>query len=419
MRSNWAAGKHSGQETSIAPRGPRGPRWSTVCLAFYTLLCCLASAALAGAEGTASPDSAAAAASDRGAESAAPSESTEAKADHEGWPFKFFINGFLNEAWARSDGNEIYGIGKGGTFDYRTAAVILRVEPTPDDIFSVKLRHERIGASEFQQFIPEVGLDWFFYEHRFGDDTAIRVGRVKIPFGIYNEVRDVGTLLPFYRPPTDFYGTGSFTTETVDGALVSHQFHLGSWQLDGDLYGGGWQFVQRVTEGVFQSKVRDSIGTELWLTPPVPGLRVGAGGMIFHILDPGGHDTTTVRANMYHVSLEEDFGRVLTQVEYKRRDIQDAHVNEGYAHAGVRLTDKVTLNGQVELEHVVIMEVPQGFTQDRDWAVGLNYAFAHSVVLKGEVHWNRGQNPEAPAPVLGTTAKLSTRYGILSLATDF
>ncbi len=337
----------------------------------------------------------------------------------EGWPFKFFINGFLNEAYGRSDGNEIYGIGKGGTFDYRTAAVILRVEPTANDIFSVKLRQERIGASEFQQFLPEVGLDRFFYEHRFGD-TSVLVGRVKIPFGIYNEVRDVGALLPFFRPATDFYGTGSFTTETVDGARISHPFHLpGHWQLDADLYGGGWEFVQRVTEGVFQSKVHDSIGAEIWLTPPVRGLRFGGGGMVFEILDPGGHDTATVRANTYHLSLEEDLGRVVAHVEYKRRDIQDAKTNAGYAHVGVHLTDRFAVNGQIEFDHVVIMEVPQGFTQDRDEALGLSYAFTSIIVLKGEFHWNRGQNPEAPAPVLGTTDLLSTRYGILSLATAF
>ena len=50
--------------------------------------------------------------------------------------------------------------------------------------------------SPFQVFQPDVALDWLFYEHRFADG-AVKVGRVKIPFGIYNEVRDVGTLLAY------------------------------------------------------------------------------------------------------------------------------------------------------------------------------------------------------------------------------
>ncbi|HYL05133.1 MAG TPA: hypothetical protein VE075_03785, partial [Thermoanaerobaculia bacterium] len=106
---------------------------------------------------------------------------------------------------------------------------------------------------------------------------------------------------------------------------------------------------------------------------------------------------------------------VVTHVEFKSRDIRDAKTKAGYVHLGVRLT----VNGQLELDHIVIMEVPKGFTQDRDEALGLSYAFTSSIVLKGELHWNRGQNPEAPAPVLGTTDLLSTRYGILSLAAAF
>src|SRR5258708_6414715 len=80
---------------------------------------------------------------------------------------KITINGYLSQAYAISDGNQITGIPKQGTADYRTAAVQIRADMTAQDTFSVKFRHERIGESPFQAFQPDVALDWVFYEHKF------------------------------------------------------------------------------------------------------------------------------------------------------------------------------------------------------------------------------------------------------------
>jgi hypothetical protein len=331
---------------------------------------------------------------------------------------KITLNGYLSQAYAISDGNQVSGIPKQGTADYRTAAVQMRVDMTPQDTFSVKLRHERIGESPFQAFQPDVALDWIFYEHKFGD-SAVKVGRVKIPFGLFNEVRDVGTLLPFYRAPTDFYGAGSFTTQTIDGALVNHAFNLGGgWRLDGDLYYGNWEFVASESEGVFKSKARNSLGAEMWLETPLPGLRIGVGGMTYTVVKEEAGGTVTTPSKSYHVSVEERLGRLVTHVEYKYRHTADAKINSGYVHLGFLLTDRLTVNGQAERYHTVIAELPDGKDQDDDRALGLNYAFRTDLVLKLEHHWNRGFNTEVPASGLfGPRQK--TRYGILSLSTSF
>jgi len=330
---------------------------------------------------------------------------------------RILINGYLTQAYAISDGNQIVGIPKQGTADYRTAALQMRVDLTSQDTFSVKLRHERMGQSPFQAFQSDVALDWLFYERRFGA-SAVRVGRVKIPFGIFNEVRDVGTLLPFYRTPTDFYGTGSFTTATVDGALVSHSFDLGrGWQLDGDAYFGNWEFVASESEGVFKSRARSTLGVELRLGIPHTGLQISAGGMDYEVVKEEALQTVTAPSKSYHVSVEETYRRLLAQVEYKYRHTADAKLVSGYVRLGFRLTDQLTANLQVEHQHTVIQELPQGVEQDLDRALGLSYAFREGLVLKLEHHWNRGLNQEPPSELSGS--KRDTRYGILSLAVSF
>src|SRR5579864_2273544 len=263
---------------------------------------------------------------------------------------KFHLNGYLTQAYGRSDGNQILGIPRSGTADYRTAALQLRVDMGQEDSFWIQLGHDRLGASPAQQFFPEVGVDWLFYQHRFGDRAA-KVGRVKIPFGIYNEVRDVGTLLPFYRPSTDFYGTGSFTTETVDGAELSYDaLDLGGgWQLDADLYAGNWDFLAITTSGLVQAKARGSVGGELWVTTPIRGLRLGAGGMRYTSETPGDPKASS---HNEHVSLEWEAGRVAAHVEGKRRISADARQTSAYAHLGLRVVPRVTLNVQAEISNL-------------------------------------------------------------------
>jgi len=329
---------------------------------------------------------------------------------------KFVVNGFLSQAYAISSGNQILGIPKAGTADYRTSAVQLWVQVSKYDSFSIQIGNDRLGDSPVQSLQPDVALDWLFYEHRFGAGS-VKVGRVKIPFGIYNEIRDVGTLLPFYQPSADVYGIGSYTTQTVDGAAVSYSFALGGgWQLDLDAYGGNWEFVSITSEvGLAKSKARNTLGGEAWLTTPVPGLRFGIGGLSYTALTPG---VPKAKANTDHASLEWQYGRVVTHLEYKYRHVADAKVDAGYAHVGVKLTNKITANAQVEYQDLSIAEFPLGTIHlDRDLALGVNYSFRSNLVLKLEHHWNKGFLVD-PTGDLFAPAR-STRYAIASLSMSF
>ena len=329
---------------------------------------------------------------------------------------KFHLNGYLTQAYGRSDGNQILGIPKSGTADYRTAAVQLRVDMGQEGSFSIQLGNDRLGSSPAQHFSPELAVDWLFYVHRFGN-LAVKVGRVKIPFGIYNEVRDVGTLLPFYRPSSDFYGTGSFTTETVDGAELSYDaLDLGGgWQLDADLYAGDWEFLAITSEeGLVQSKARGSVGGELWVTTPVRGLRLGAGGMRYTAETPG---LPNAGSHTEHASLEWEAGRAVAHVEVKRRVSADARENAGYVHLGLRVAPRVSVNVQAEVSNLHIAEVPSTIHVDRDLAAGVNYSFRDNLVLKLEHHWNRGYRIDALPDFNAPPSK--TRYLLVSLSTSF
>jgi len=336
---------------------------------------------------------------------------------------KIAIHGFLSQAYAFSNGNQILGIPKQGTTDYHTAALQVRADMTTDDTFSIQLSHERVGLSPVGKTLPEVAVELLFYEHRFGD-SSIKLGRVEVPYGIYNEVRAVGTVLPLYRPARDFYGSGAFTTLTVDGALVSHNFDFGKgWNLSGDLYYGNWRLFDTDQNGITVSK---ALGTQLFLDTPISGLRLGLGSLRFDASASMPVETTPATFwRETHCSIQGAFGRVEGEVEYKKeradltsgRTVYDIKV--GYARVGVHLTDKWILHGQYEFFKLGLSDFPQlgSLNYDQDKVLALAYKPRLDLVIKAEYHWNKGYFIEPGGNIFGPKTK--TSYGILSLSASF
>jgi hypothetical protein len=343
----------------------------------------------------------------------APPDSAE---DEETTGPKISIHGYLSQAYAQSNGFQIVGITEDGTMDYRTAALQVRADITDKDAFVIQLSHERLGESPVTELKQDVELDWIFYQRVFGE-SAVKVGRVQIPLGIYNEVRDVGTILPFFRPSLDFYGEGTFNTETVDGIVLSHTFDpWGAWTLEGDLYYGGFEFFATDSE-YFRGEAKELHGFELWLQTPLPGLRIGAGVMRFDFHDTRQPADLDVPWTVYHVALTAAFGRFIANAESAYWDEGPWIFETFYLHLGYLLTDRITLNGQVELSEFMIEDFFDG-DFNREKTLGVNYAFRPDLVLKAEHHWNTGYYSENPLPDL-SKPPLDIRFWILSLSTSF
>ena len=341
---------------------------------------------------------------------------TEAETETVASGTKVTIHGFLSQAYAQSDGHQFLGITEDGVSDYRTAAVQVRADITAKDTFVIQLNHERIGRSPAQALKDDVEVDWLFYEHRFGD-SAIKVGRIQIPFGIYNEVLDVGTLLPFYRPSHNFYGEAAYSSETVDGLVLSHSLTFGDgWGLDADLHLGSWEFTERNGNEFTIDEVDDSVGVEVWLDTPISGLRAGVGGMHYEITSPLTGGESTWKA--YHASVTGDFDRFVVNAEAKRTDIGLGIVTFGYLHLGVKVTEKLMVNGQIDRFYFELSDGGPRVRTDNDLALGVFYAFRPDLVAKAEHHWNEGRFWLEDVPAFGGP-DLETQYSIVSLSSSF
>lgn len=334
---------------------------------------------------------------------------------------RFELHGFLTQAYATGRYVDTpanvasptftegaLGIPEDGTTAYRFLALQFRYEITPDDIMIVQLSNRRIGNSPLSDIEDDILLDWAFYERRITDQLRIKVGRVQIPIGIYNEIRDVGTILPFYRPPFNFYGEGSYTSETVDGLLLAHTLWSQSdWNLDVSVYGGEWEsFEVHATDPNLNAfAVADNAyGLQLWLNTPVPGLRFGFGGNskkykggVYHDL-PEGVSNPTIRD--IYASVDATFSRFIFRGEYWDGDsiiwipLGNIYLNPSfyYGQLGFLINPKWNIWLQYDVNAVdpegVFYVGGRGAKRNlrEDMGISVNYFFAPNVVLKAEYH---------------------------------
>lgn len=347
---------------------------------------------------------------------------------------KLAIHGYLTQGYAISDSHQVVGIPTRGTFEYRRAALLIRFKGSPNDAFVVQLANRELGDSPIDDFTPEVQMDWAFYERRFGSKTTLRVGKEPIPTGIYNEIRYVGTLLPFYRAPLGFYQEGSYVSETLNGIVLTQQISPASpWKLSGSLFVGSFNYLQAGTAllpgatapvyAVTHATARNDVGTQLWLQTPLTGLRVGLGGERrddygnFFGSTPSTHGSTD-----WWASLDGSFSRLTTRAEYRQFSFNDGTigVKTYYGQIGYRILDKLTINVQRDAMDVRFV-MPTGALKipyNRDYAVGVNYMFAPNIIAKFELHDSDGLTAEEPLNVLADKV-LVNDYLIASLSVSF
>lgn len=372
---------------------------------------------------------------------------------------RFQFHGFLTQAYATANfvngapisptsDEEALGIPEDGTTDYRFLALQFRYSITPKDLVIVQLSSRAIGFSPIGDFEDEIELDWAFYQRRVTDYLSLKVGRVQIPLGIYNEIRDVGTILPFYRPPFSFYREGSFTSETLDGLALSYTFAPESaWSLEADVYVGEWDQFEVGGPPNFRSafaRATDAYGFQLWLNTPVVGLRFGLGANSKRLTegalrDPGAKGD---RIDDWYVSLDGTFGRFVFRSEF--REFEPTLRSQAlpapffftlpawYAQFGYLATEKFHVwlqfeTAGYEVESAAFTVGSYDRTDREDLGMSLNYNFRPDLVLKVEYH-EVEEEEDTLVPVFGPAGfKLhpvifkadNGSYTIVSLSVSF
>jgi hypothetical protein len=211
---------------------------------------------------------------------AAPSAAQDDAAPPESLIEPIEIHGFLSQGFILSSKNEYLAKSKGGSFEFSEAALN----------FTKQLTEElRVGFQLFAHDLGPIGnyrpqLDWYYLDYHAWDWLGLRVGRLKVPFGLYNELNDVDVgRVPILLPQSIYQVDHREFLFAQAGAELYGDLRLGpAGSLEYRAYGGtlSSDLPLPPPAGITTSEVNVPYlygGRLLWSTP-LDGLRGGVSG---------------------------------------------------------------------------------------------------------------------------------------------
>ncbi len=325
------------------------------------------------------------------------------------------LHGFLTQGYGKATEAPLFGIPEAGTADMRSAALQSRFSFTRSSQAVVQVSHRRLGQSLMAEMENTVELDWLYYAHRFGG-AQFRAGRIPMPRGLFNETREVGVILPFYRASKAFYSEG---VRTVDGALVGYQRALGDWGIETSAFYGDFeirtQFLDASGLVAVKSDWEHAVGGQFIVNTPVPGLRAGA------TLQRAQAVASDATNRIWTASIDGTFDRSFARAEYQLYHQAEAIDYEAYyLQGGVNLIGGLWVNTQLEWNNNTYLQPGLNglkVAAIRDYALGVSYRWNPQLVFKVEGHDFKGYELDRPVSPMGPAE--STRYLILSISTAF
>jgi hypothetical protein len=181
----------------------------------------------------------------------------------------------LNAGYAKSDGLQVLGIPKEGTLDYRIMTLQFRYKLSDQDAFVVQMLNRRLGSSPLAGVINDVTTQMAYWQHQAGA-VNVKVGRTPFPRGLMNELRYIGTVLPFFRMPFEISGDAF---DALDGVTVTGRRSIGNgFSVEGiGHFGASENRSVRATATeltVRSSRAHNMVGGQGYLDAP-GGVRLG------------------------------------------------------------------------------------------------------------------------------------------------
>jgi hypothetical protein len=286
--------------------------------------------------------------------------------------------------------------------NYRSAEFALNVQAKMGERF----RFVTQGEIENGEHSAKGSLIFGFLEYRVTDSLRLKAGRVKLPFGLYTEVIDVGTLRPFLEAPQSIYGPIGFAGESYQGIGVSGSHSIHGLEVAYDLYAGnmlieGFDAPERflLNEPVSRSnefeKSRNVLGGHIVVQTPIEGLSIGASGY------RGSLDGNTQRVIAAQAEYTND--ALTIRSEYAGEDTHHDLTGRGwYVETSYRLGPRWQVAAQYNRTsntffHVVDPIAPS-LLYHKETVLGLNYWFTRDLVAKMAVHHVNGNRFAGPRP---------------------
>lgn len=367
---------------------------------------------------------------------------TEASSDS-GQGLDIDIHGFVSQGFMKtSHNNYLTEDSEDGSFQFNEIGIN----------FSTQLSNKlRVGMQLFSRDLGDVGnneiiLDWAYADYRWRDWLGFRAGRVKMPFGLYNETRDFDMLRTSILLPQGVYDENlRDTLSATNGVALYGEIPLDTWgglsyqALYGYMNGSDDDGVAYRIEDGTAFNVTDSetklvsIAQLEWQTP-IDGLRLGltggfsdrfvadmettsdfASGSDIPVWTKGDDIETVVLSGEYVV------GHWTFNTEWFRRKLDTVVTADNFPVGGGVTVDGVILsqrpseqkghyfgaayrfNDWFELGSYYSVAIPNiGDSKTEDWALSARFDLSENWIFKLEGHYMDGTSVLMSDPNPGT-----------------
>ncbi len=170
---------------------------------------------------------------------------------------KFSINGYGFQDYRQTNSNFFEGASQRGTWDNNFIGIVMSTRFTARDTVWAQLQANSTEQARFT---------WMFVDHRFNDNLSVHVGRVKFPYGLYNEFIDNKWLQLSAVLPSAYSGAADMGYDAYSGVGVDWT----SGSLFTQVYGGNIYVPDPAADDHADRRL---IGTRLTWNTPYDGLR--------------------------------------------------------------------------------------------------------------------------------------------------
>ena len=173
----------------------------------------------------------------------------------------FSLHGEGSEAYYQTSANTFDGADHRGTWDNNFLGFVAS--------FAINDKATVWSQLETSSGSP-THFTWFFLTYEFNDESAVHVGSVKMPVGIYNEITDTVFLQQSSVLPAMYQGSTNWVHDAYNGVGYDYTQRMGDagkilWQV----YGGDNDQTNPPAEG----RDRRVFGGRVTYTTPIDGLR--------------------------------------------------------------------------------------------------------------------------------------------------
>jgi hypothetical protein len=202
---------------------------------------------------------------------------------------KLQVHGFASQAVVKSTDNYYFGDSPSTSFDFTEIGLNASYQSTPNLLFSGQLLVRRAG----EMYDGTPSLDYGLVDFAPVSDAekrlGVRLGRIKNPFGLYNETRDVPFTRPsIFLPQVIYYDKIRNGLLSYDGIMFYGDRYLEQGNLSLQLGAGQsviddnveWAYLGDDIDGEIQAEgINWGIGS-LWFSTPADELKLGLSAIV-------------------------------------------------------------------------------------------------------------------------------------------